>query len=71
MAKSLQEKNQMPCNKEARARYNSGYNKKMGLKMLSVRFKEEEIKEIDDYCKNNDIPKTELIRNIILDYIRK
>lgn len=70
MARTLQEKNALECNKRARAKYNKTYNEKMGLKYMSIRIKEEDAREIEDYCERNSISKATLIRNVVLDYIR-
>ena len=70
MSKTLKEKNAMECNRRARAKYLSGYNEKMGLKIQSTRFKIEEVEEIDAYCKKNDVVKSDLIREAVLTHIR-
>ena len=66
MAKTLKEKNQMECNKEARKRY-----KEKNFKYQSVCFKITELKEIDEYCATYGIPKNTLLREAAMQYIGK
>lgn len=57
-------KNQLECNKRARAEY-----KKKNFKYQSVCFKIEELDKINAYCKNFDIPKNTLLRKAVMEYI--
>ena len=57
MAKTIKEKNQMECNKEARKRY-----KEKNFKYQTVCFKITELEEIEEYCKANNIPKNTFFR---------
>ena len=66
MAKTIREKNQMDCNKEARKRY-----KEKNFKYQSVCFKITELEEIEAYCKENNIPKNTLLRQAAMQYIGK
>lgn len=66
MAKTLKERNQMECNKEARKRY-----KEKHFKYQTVCFKIEEINCIDSYCAENNIPKNTLLRESAMRYIGK
>ena len=52
MAKSLQERNRMECNRKARKKYD-----KANFKYQTVCFKIEEIEAINDYCERHGIPK--------------
>lgn len=64
MAKSLQEKNRMECNKRARKKYD-----KANFKYQSVLFKIEEIEAINDYCERNNIPKNTFFRETCMNAI--
>ena len=64
MAKSLKERNQMECNKKARAKYDA-----KAFKYQHVKFKVSEIEAIDKYCTDNNIAKNTLIRKAIMEYI--
>lgn len=64
MAKTLKEKNQMECNKQARKKYNQ-----KNYKYQSVVFKITELEDIETYCKENNIPKNTLLRTAIMQYI--
>lgn len=66
MAKSLREKNQMECNKEARKRY-----RQKNFKYQTVSFKITELEDIEEYCKENNIPKNTLLRRAAMEYIGK
>lgn len=66
MAKSLKEKNQMECNKQARKRY-----KEKNFKYQSVCFKISELEEIEEYCKGNNIAKNTLLREAAMTAIGK
>jgi hypothetical protein len=66
MPKTLKEKNQMQCNKEARKRYN-----KANFKYQTISLKNEEMEEINNYCKENGIPKNTLFRKAVMQYIGK
>ena len=66
MAKTIREKNQMECNKEARKRYD-----KKNFKYQTVSFKVTELEEIEAYCKENNIPKNTLLRQAAMQYIGK
>ncbi len=46
-------------------------NNKNVFKMQSVRFKQEEIEEIDIYCEENNIKRNTLIRRAVMKYIGK
>ena len=65
MAKNTN-KNALPCNKEARKRYN-----KANFKYQTVLFKITELEDIEEYCKNNDIPKNTLLRKAVMQFIGK
>ena len=66
MAKTLQEKNRMECNKKARKRYND-----KNFKYQTVCFKIEEIEEINAYCDRNNIPKNTFFREACMQYMGK
>lgn len=66
MAKTIKEKNQMDCNKEARKRY-----KEKNFKYQSVCFKITELEDIEAYCKENNIPKNTLLRQAAMQFIGK
>ena len=66
MAKTLKEKNQMECNKQARKRY-----KEKNFKYQSVCFKIEELEAIEAYCKEHGIAKNTLLRESVMLYIGK
>ena len=66
MAKTIREKNQMDCNKEARKRY-----KEKNFKYQSVCFKITELEEIEAYCKENNIPKNTFFRQSAMQAIGK
>ena len=65
MAKNTK-KNQAEYNKEARKRYNE-----KNFKYQTVVFKIEELNKINNYCKENGIPKNTLLRKAIMQYIEK
>lgn len=65
MAKNTK-KNQAEYNKEARKRYTE-----KNFKYQTVCFKNEEIEAINDYCKENGIPKNTLLRKAVMEYIGK
>lgn len=66
MAKTTREKNQMECNKRARAKYNAE-----NYKYQSVKLKISELNYIDEYCAIHNIPKNTLMRRAIMEYIGK
>ena len=66
MAKSLQDKNRMECNRKARKKYD-----KENFKYQSVMFKVEEIEAINDYCELNNIPKNTFFREVCMAAIGK
>lgn len=66
MAKTNREKNQLECNKEARKRYD-----KKNFKYQTVSFKITELEDIEEYCKENNIPKNTLFRKAAMQYIGK
>lgn len=66
MAKTLREKNQMECNKQARKRY-----KEKNYKYQSICFKIEELEAIDAYCKENNVAKNTLLRAAAMEAIGK
>lgn len=66
MAKTIREKNQMECNKQARKRY-----KEKNFKYQSICFKITELEAIDAYCKENNIPKNTLLREAAMKAIGK
>ena len=64
MARTIQEKNKMECNKKARAKYDSeNYTRQ------TVKFKKSEMDAINSYCVTNEIPKNTLLRMAIMEYI--
>lgn len=65
MAKNTK-KNSADYNKEARKRYN-----KANFKYQTVLFKIKELEAINDYCKENGVPKNTLIRKAVMQYIEK
>lgn len=65
MAKNTK-KNKADYNKEARKRYNE-----KNFKYQTVLFKIEELEAVNDYCKDNGIPKNTLIRKAIMQFIEK
>lgn len=66
MARTIQEKNQMECNKRARAKYDAE-----NFVRQTVKFKKSEMDAINSYCITNDIPKNTLLRMAIMEYIGK
>ena len=66
MAKSIRERNQMECNKQARKRY-----KEKNFKYQTVCFKIAELEDIEAYCKENNIPKNTLLRQAVMNAIGK
>lgn len=66
MARTIQEKNQMECNKRARAKYDAE-----NFVRQTVKFKKDEMDIINSFCATNDIPKNTLIRTAIMEYIEK
>lgn len=64
MAKSLQERNRMECNRKARKKYD-----KANFKYQSVLFKIEEIEAINDYCERHGIPKNTFFRETTMNAI--
>ena len=65
MAKNTK-KHKADYNKEARKRYNE-----KNFKYQTVLFKIEELEAVNDYCKDNGIPKNTLIRKAIMQFIEK
>lgn len=66
MAKSIRERNQMECNKQARKRY-----KEKNFKYQTVCFKITELEDIEAYCKENNIPKNTFFRQVAMQAIGK
>jgi len=66
MAMTNREKNQLPCNKEARKRY-----KEKNFKYQTVCFKITELEDIDAYCQEYGVPKNTLLRKAAMMYIGK
>lgn len=66
MAKTLKEKNQMECNKRARQKY-----KEKNFKYQTVLFKIKEMEHIEEYCKENNMPKNTLFRKAVMEHIGK
>lgn len=66
MAKTIKEKNQMACNKNARKKYD-----KKNFKYQTVCFKIAELEDIEAYCKENNIAKNTLLREAAMKYIGK
>ena len=66
MAKTVREKNQMECNKQARKRY-----KEKNFKYQTVCFKITELEDIEAYCKENNIAKNTLLRQAAMQFIGK
>lgn len=64
MAKTTKEKNQMDCNKKARAKYDAAH-----FSRLSVKLKNEEMDALTQYCKEHGIAKNTLIRQLIMQHI--
>lgn len=64
MARTIQEKNKMECNKRARAKYDSE-----NFVRQTVKFKKSEMDAINSYCITNDVPKNTLLRMAIMEYI--
>lgn len=64
--RTLAEENRMEYNKEARKKYD-----KANFKYQSVKFKIAEIEAIDQYCKENNIPKNTLLREACMNAIGK
>lgn len=65
MAKNTN-KNRAEYNKQARKRYD-----KENFKYQSVCFKKSELKDIEEYCKENKIPKNTLLRQSAMKFIGK
>ena len=66
MTKSLREKNQMECNKQARKRY-----KEKNFKYQTVCFKIKELEDIEAYCAKHNIPKNTFFREAAMTAIGK
>lgn len=66
MAKTTREKNQLPCNKKARKKYNAE-----NFKYQSVCFKIDELEAINTYCERNNIPKNTFFRETCMAAIGK
>ena len=66
MTKSLREKNQMECNKQARKRY-----KEKNFKYQTVCFKIKELEDIEAYCTKHNIPKNTFFREAAMAAIGK
>lgn len=66
MVKTIREKNQMECNKRARKEY-----EKKNYKRQTVVFKKAELEAVEEYCKENNIPKNTLLREAVMQYIGK
>ena len=66
MAMTTQEKNRLPCNKEARKRY-----KEKNFKYQTVCFKITELEDIDAYCEEYGVAKNTLLRKAAMMYIGK
>ncbi len=64
MAKSLQERNRMECNKKARKKYNDA-----NYKYQSVAFKISELEEINAYCERYGIAKNTFFRESCMNAI--
>lgn len=64
--KSLAEVNRMKCNKQARKKYNNA-----NYKYQSICFKIDELQAINQYCKENNIPKNTLLREACMKAIGK
>ena len=65
MAKNTN-KNRAEYNKQARKRYD-----KENFKYQSVCFKITELEDIEEYCKENKIPKNPLLRQAVMKFIGK
>ncbi|MBO5127761.1 MAG: hypothetical protein J6C42_08560 [Clostridia bacterium] len=66
MAKTIQEKNRMECNKNARKKYDKEH-----FKYQSVCFKIEELEEINQYCEKYGIQKNTFFREACMQYMGK
>jgi len=66
MAKTIREKNQMECNKNARKEY-----EKKNYKRQTVLFKITELEDIEAYCEENNIPKNTFFREACMNAIGK
>lgn len=66
MAKNNREKNQLECNKRARKEY-----EKRNYKRQTVLFKITELEDVEEYCKEYNIPKNTLLRKAVMKYIGK
>lgn len=64
MAKTIKEKNQMDCNKKARAKYDAKH-----YTQLNIKLKNEEMKALTQYCEEHSIAKNTLIRQLIMQHI--
>lgn len=60
------EKNRLECNKRARKEY-----ERKNYKRQTVLFKITELEDIEEYCKENNIPKNTLLRKACMAYIGK
>lgn len=63
---AIREKNRKEYNKAARKRYD-----KKNFKYQTVSFKITELEDIEQYCKENNIPKNTLLRKAVMQYIGK
>ena len=66
MAGTNREKNQLESNKRARKEY-----ERRNYKRQTVLFKITELEDIEEYCKENGIPKNTLIRQACIQRIGK
>ncbi len=66
MAKSLQERNRMECNRKARKKYNE-----KNFKYQTVCFKIDELEDINAYCESQGIPKNTFFRETCMNAIGK
>lgn len=64
MTLTTREKNQLPCNKEARKRYKENH-----CKYQTVCFKITELEAINAYCTENNIPKNTFFRAVCMEAI--
>ena len=64
MVKTLRERNQMECNKKARARYDA-----LNFTKKTVKLKNSEYEAIEAYCTQTGMPKNTLYRMAIMQYI--
>ena len=64
MTNNIKDRNQMECNKRARAKYDA-----KSFKYYSVKFKISEMEAIEKYCKEKGVAKNTLFRKAIMQYI--